>query len=371
MPNQLPLGSTGHEDFLVKIAFLLINPLLDCAKKLWIYRKIEEWLNSIFGEEEEIKNYKIIQKFDFTSARQRSSIIVQDLQTNQIKMYIKGSDTKIFANLDTWSQKNILPTTKEHVDGFARTGLRTLCYSMKFIDEDDYKEWEARYEDIKYRCINDKSLNSQLEATISEMEGNAMLLGVSALEDKLQDEVKSDLQHFIEAGINVWMITGDKMDTAESIGHSCKLFTEDTEVFKIKTTSNVDEVIERMKYICCYLLSGIHQSVYYSKSKPPFNSVIGETYQAKNSDGCLIYMEQTLHHPPTVNYEIIGPDKKFEVMGYGAITAHLDGLNTIRGWRDGKNILKINDGSLIVWNNFKTRISGIIMGKEILCLIFT
>lgn len=139
----------------------------------------------------------------------------------------------------------------------------------------------------------------------------------------------------------------------------------------MKAFENNDDPIERMKYICCYLLSGIHQSVYYSKSKPPFNSVIGETYQAKNSDGCLIYMEQTLHHPPTVNYEIIGPDKKFEVMGFGAITAHLDGLNTIRGWRDGKNILKINDGSLIVWNNFKTRISGIIMGKEILCLIFT
>lgn len=122
--------------------------------------------------------------------------------------------------------------------------------------------------------------------------------------------------------------------------------------------------IERMKNICVYLLSGIHQSVYYSKSKPPFNSVIGETYQAKNSDGCLLFMEQTLHHPPTLNYDMIAPGKKFEMMGFGAISAHLDGLNTIRGWKDGKNILKMDDGSLYVWNNFKTRISGIIMGDR-------
>ncbi|MCQ2817766.1 MAG: phospholipid-translocating P-type ATPase [archaeon] len=195
------------------------------------------------------RHFEVLQKFDFTSARQRSSIIVKDLLTNQIKLYLKGSDTKVFASLDQYSQKNILPKAKEHVDGFARTGLRTLCYSMKFIDLPDYNKWEREYADLKYRCINDKSLNSKLEECIGEIESKALLLGVSALEDKLQDEVKNDLQHFIEAGINVWMITGDKMDTAESIGHSCKLFTEDTEVFKIKTTSDVDEVIERMKVI--------------------------------------------------------------------------------------------------------------------------
>jgi P-type E1-E2 ATPase len=76
----------------------------------------------------------------------------------------------------------------------------------------------------------------ELEKSISEMEEDLILLGVTALEDKLQDNVKADLKEFIEAGISVWMITGDKLDTAESIGHSCKLFNVDTEVFKIKSS---------------------------------------------------------------------------------------------------------------------------------------
>ena len=77
-----------------------------------------------------------------------------------------------------------------------------------------------------------KSQENVLEKHISKIEENLILLGATALEDKLQDNVKNDIQEFIEAGIGVWMITGDKLDTAESIGHSCKLFNDDTEVFK-------------------------------------------------------------------------------------------------------------------------------------------
>ena len=73
-------------------------------------------------------------------------------------------------------------------------------------------------------------------------------MGVSALEDQLQDNVWKDIQQFIEAGINFWILTGDKMDIVESIGHSIKLFYSDTEVYKIKET-NIDEIIQRMKEI--------------------------------------------------------------------------------------------------------------------------
>lgn len=119
-----------------------------------------------------------------------------------------------------------------------------------------------------------------------------------------------------------------------------------------------------MKYICAFFYGGIHRSVYISKSKPPFNPVLGETYQAKNADGCRIYMEQTLHHPPTFNFHLVEENKKFELMGFGSITAHLDTPNQIRGWREGKNIMKLN-GELFSWINLKTRISGIIMGDRV------
>ena len=97
--------------------------------------------------------------------------------------------------------------------------------------------------------MGNKKLLGDLNNLINEIESNIVLLGVSALEDKLQDEVENDIKKFIEAGINFWMITGDKMDTAESIGYSCGIFSEDSEIYKIKDTNDVNEVIELMKNI--------------------------------------------------------------------------------------------------------------------------
>ena len=63
----------------------------------------------------------------------------------------------------------------------------------------------------------------EIEELISSLENDMLLLGVSALEDMLQDNVKACIKDFIDANINVWMLTGDKLDTAKSIAYSCKL----------------------------------------------------------------------------------------------------------------------------------------------------
>ena len=193
----------------------------------------------------EIKKYELILKIPFCSERQRSTIIVRDLKTKKIKLYIKGSDTKIFKGINSYSENNIKEITKQHVDDFAKRGLRTLCYSFKTIPEDNFQEWFKKYNKAKENLNKDQK---QIDSLIEEIESNCFLLGATALEDQLQDHVEKDIQEFIEAGINVWMLTGDKMDTAESIGHSIKLFDSDTEVFKI-TGSNQQEIINRMKKI--------------------------------------------------------------------------------------------------------------------------
>ena len=195
------------------------------------------------------KKYKILQKFDFTSERQCSSIIVEDLSSKKIILYIKGSDRKIFNIIDNYSFKNIYPKTKKHLDSFAKQGLRTLCYGFKYIKREDYKSWEDEYLDAKYQSIANKNSLGLLNLIIKNMESNIFLLGASALEDKLQNEVEKDIKRFIEAGINFWMITGDKMDTAESIGYSCGIFSEDSEVYKIRETNDKKTVIRIMKQI--------------------------------------------------------------------------------------------------------------------------
>ena len=190
------------------------------------------------------KKFKILQKFDFTSERQ--SIVVEDLSTKRIILYIKGSDRKIFNILDDYSKSNIYPKTKQHLDHFAKQGLRTLCFGLKYISRDNYNIWENKYKEIKHKTLENKLYQKDLEKIVKYLESDITLLGVSALEDKLQDEVEKDIKKFIDAGINFWMITGDKMDTAESIGYSCGIFSEDTDVYKIRETNNVDKVIKVM-----------------------------------------------------------------------------------------------------------------------------
>jgi magnesium-transporting ATPase (P-type) len=147
------------------------------------------------NEYTKIKKYKILQKFDFTSERQCSSIIVEDLKTKNIFLYIKGSDKKIFNNLNNYSKNNLYPKTKDHLDQFAKQGLRTLCYGFKNIPIKEYNNWEKEYKEAKYESMIKKE-SSLLNIIINEMESNLFLLGVSALEDKLQDEVNKDIKRF-------------------------------------------------------------------------------------------------------------------------------------------------------------------------------
>ena len=200
-------------------------------------------------QEDKMREFDVLQKFDFTSERQRSSIIVRDLSNNKIMIYIKGSDKKIFAGKGKFSEDNIYEISQKHVDQFARQGLRTLCYSFKYLDENEYNNWIKEYSDLKYQAINNKSLNSQLDNMIEKIEGDSIILGVSALEDKLQERVKEDIEDFIDAGINFWMITGDKMDTAETIGYSCGIISEDNDVYKIRENKDVEQVIKEMEDI--------------------------------------------------------------------------------------------------------------------------
>ena len=200
-------------------------------------------------EKSEIKEYQELLKIPFRSERKRSTIIVRDLKSYKIKLYIKGSDTKIFEKINKYSQESILEITKEHIDNFARSGLRTLSYAFKIIPENTFNSWLLRYNGVKQSFSANKEILE--EELIEEIEKDCYLLGATALEDQMQDNVKKDIQEFIEAGINFWMLTGDKMETAESIGYGIKLIDSDTEVYKIKLKNNngEKEIIKRMEEI--------------------------------------------------------------------------------------------------------------------------
>jgi len=131
----------------------------------------------------------------------------------------------------------------------------------------------------------------------------------------------------------------------------------------IKAASEKDP-IERMKLVSTFLLGGIHLNLLDCKAKAPLNPILGETFQAVNKSGCKIYLEQTCHHPPTSNLYMIGPEKSFEIFGFSITIAKLGGMNSIKGWREGKNLIKFKDGTIMTYATPELRVDNLIMGER-------
>lgn len=114
----------------------------------------------------------------------------------------------------------------QHIDDFASEGLRTLLFAYRYLEEDDYKKWKPIYQDATTSLVNRQD---RIEAAAELIEQGFDLAGVTAIEDKLQKGVPETVDKLRRADIKVWMLTGDKRETAINIAHSariCKPFSE-------------------------------------------------------------------------------------------------------------------------------------------------
>ena len=193
--------------------------------------------------EEQQSVFEILHSFEFTSTRARSSAIVKD-EERRIWLYCKGADNKILNMLDEETSSKVKSYTENHLEIFSSSGLRTLAYGYKEISESDYEKWSQIYYAEKEKAL--KMQENEVESLIDQIENGLTLLGGTALEDKLQDEVMQSIKDMRMAGIKVWMLTGDKLNTAESIGHSCGLLERDQKILKIPCASfeEVEVVVE-------------------------------------------------------------------------------------------------------------------------------
>lgn len=114
--------------------------------------------------------------------------------------------------------------TQKYVDQFAETGLRTLFLAEKYIDEDTYAKWNEESKVSKLE-INDRE--EKVAAVDEKIEVQLELIGSTAIEDKLQDQVAETIQFMKSTGIKVWVLTGDKVETAMNIGVSAGLLDKD------------------------------------------------------------------------------------------------------------------------------------------------
>ncbi|XP_029161025.1 phospholipid-transporting ATPase IA isoform X2 [Nylanderia fulva] len=189
----------------------------------------------------ETLRYEILNVIEFTSARKRMSVVVKTPE-GKIKIFCKGADSVIYERL---KNTEISDLDQEHVDDFrditldqlkmfASEGLRTLCFASAEIPENVYQWWRESYHKAAISIINRESM---LEEAANLIETKLILLGATAIEDQLQDQVPETIQALLQADINVWVLTGDKQETAINIGYSCKLITNEMPLYVINESS--------------------------------------------------------------------------------------------------------------------------------------
>lgn len=182
---------------------------------------------NVMGEE---RHYPILNTIEFNSSRKRMSAIVR-MPDGRIVLFCKGADSVIYSRLKRGQQPELRKETATHLEMFAREGLRTLCIAEKVLDEEEYYAWKKEH-DMAATALNNRE--EKLEEVADQIEQDLTLLGGTAIEDRLQDGVPDTIALLGDAGVKLWVLTGDKVETAINIGFSCNLLNNDMELIRLQ-----------------------------------------------------------------------------------------------------------------------------------------
>ncbi|XP_078475030.1 phospholipid-transporting ATPase IA-like isoform X1 [Lampetra fluviatilis] len=180
------------------------------------------------GKEE---TYKLLNVLEFSSNRKRMSVIVRT-PSGSLKLYCKGADNVIYDRLA--SSALYKEATLQHLEECASEGLRTLCFAERGLSEAEFEAWLGEYREAS-TALHERS--ARLEACFETIEKDLLLLGATAIEDKLQDGVPETIATLIRANIRIWVLTGDKQETAINIGYSTRLLNQDMGLIIINESS--------------------------------------------------------------------------------------------------------------------------------------
>uniref|UniRef100_A0A8D3APX1 Phospholipid-transporting ATPase n=1 Tax=Scophthalmus maximus TaxID=52904 RepID=A0A8D3APX1_SCOMX len=159
----------------------------------------------------------------FDSNRKRMSVVVRHPLTGHVVVYTKGADSVIMDLAETPKACLVyvqVEQTQKHLDSYAREGLRTLCIAKKVLEEEEYDVW------LKGQLLAESSIENREELLLESaqrLETNLTLLGATGIVDRLQEDVPETIEALQRAGIKVWVLTGDKQETAINIAYACKL----------------------------------------------------------------------------------------------------------------------------------------------------
>ncbi|PGG99918.1 hypothetical protein AJ80_09273 [Polytolypa hystricis UAMH7299] len=182
------------------------------------------------GEEQE---FELLAVCEFNSTRKRMSTIFR-CPDGKIRLYVKGADTVIVERLHP--DNPTVDVTLTHLEEYASEGLRTLCLAMREIPDDEFQQWYQIFDKAATTVSGNRQ--DELDKAAELIEKDLFLLGATAIEDKLQDGVPDTIHTLQTAGIKIWVLTGDRQETAINIGMSCKLISEDMTLLIINEESH-------------------------------------------------------------------------------------------------------------------------------------
>uniref|UniRef100_A0A8C4GY04 Phospholipid-transporting ATPase n=1 Tax=Dicentrarchus labrax TaxID=13489 RepID=A0A8C4GY04_DICLA len=199
--------------------------------------------------------YELLAVLDFNNVRKRMSVIgKRRFPEGKVTLFCKGADTIIFERLHPSCNK-LKEITIGHLNEYAGDGLRTLALAYKDLDERYLEDWKQRHHEASTAM---EGREERLDELYEEIEKDLLLLGATAVEDKLQDGVPQTIEQLAKADIKIWVLTGDKQG-------QCHIFYKPCQITHIKMGDVTQEC--NVKYRGMVALGGLLTSV---RSCTPF-----------------------------------------------------------------------------------------------------
>ncbi|CAH9129097.1 unnamed protein product [Cuscuta epithymum] len=183
--------------------------------------------------------YEILNVLEFNSTRKRQSVVCR-YPDGRLVLYCKGADTVIYERLAN-GDNALKRRTREHLEEFGAAGLRTLCLAYRNLSPSEYERWNENFVHAK-SSLQDREKKLDEVAELIEMD--LALIGCTAIEDKLQEGVPDCIETLSRAGIKIWVLTGDKIETAINIAYACKLISNSMKQFVISSETDAIREVE-------------------------------------------------------------------------------------------------------------------------------
>lgn len=222
----------------------------------------------VFGEPQQ---YEILAVNAFNADRKRMSILVKNVETSEYLVLCKGADNIMLPLCDINAQSTLMRSIEKSLLDLSTLGLRTLCIAQKEISEADAKYWLSEFKQASAALV-DRS--DKLAKVAAKLEQDMEILGITAIEDRLQDEVPEVIADLAKAGIILWMLTGDKEETAVNIGRSCNLLMPNTKLFFITKINSSEDYAKRLDEVYSDITANYTKEVGYLENQ--YNSGVAD-----------------------------------------------------------------------------------------------